>query len=222
MRLRGDPMKQFFEFIPILAFFIAYYFTGRDLLAATGVLIVAQCLLMAGLYLRFRRLERQMQIQFWAVVVLGSLTLALNNATFIQWKPTLVNWVLALGLAISQIFGERNLLERMLGGQLPLPRRAWNTLAWGWSAAFFLAGALNLVVAYGFSEEVWVNYKLFGGFALTALYVVVTVVYLSRAGHLEVEASEAEPSDDPAHPAAELDTALETELELKEAAERAR
>ena len=190
MLFRGDPMKQFFEFIPILAFFVAYYFTGRDLLAATGVLIVAQSLLMAGLYWRFQKLERQMRIQFWAVIVLGSLTLALNNATFIQWKPTLVNWVLALGLALSQIFGERNLLERMLGGQLPLPRRAWNTLAWGWSAAFFLAGALNLVVAYGFSEEFWVNYKLFGGFALTAVYVLVTVVYLSRSGHLEIEGPE--------------------------------
>jgi len=201
MLLRGDPMKQFFEFIPILAFFVAYYFTGRDLLAATGVLIVAQSLLMAGLYWRFQKLERQMQIQFWAVIVLGSLTLALNNATFIQWKPTLVNWVLALGLALSQIFGERNLLERMLGGQLPLPRRAWNTLAWGWSAAFFLAGALNLLVAYGFSEEFWVNYKLFGGFALTAVYVLVTVIYLSRSGHLEIEDPEEDTTSGEPEPA---------------------
>ena len=178
-------MKQFLEFAPILAFFIAYYVSDRNLLAATGVLIVAQSVLIAGLYLYHGKLERPMQIQFWAVIVLGGLTLALNNATFIQWKPTLVNWVLSAGLALSQIFGERNLLERMLGGQMPLPRRAWNHLAWGWSAAFFFAGALNLVVAYQFSEEFWVNYKLFGGFALTFCYVIATVVYLHRAGHLE-------------------------------------
>lgn len=186
-------MKQFLEFAPILAFFIAYYVSDRNLLAATAVLIVAQSILIAGLYLRNGKLERPMQIQFWAVVVLGGLTLALNNATFIQWKPTLVNWVLAAGLALSQIFGERNLLERMLGGQMPLPRRAWNHLAWGWSAAFFFAGALNLVVAYQFSEEFWVNYKLFGGFALTLFYVIVTVVYLHRAGHLEDRLEEEEP-----------------------------
>ncbi len=186
-------MKQFLEFAPILAFFIAYYVSDRDLLAATGVLIVAQSALMAGLYLRHGKLERPMQVQFWAVVVLGSLTLALNNATFIQWKPTLVNWILAAGLALSQIFGERNLLERMLGGQLPLPRRAWNHLAWGWSGAFFFAGALNLVVAYQFSEEFWVNYKLFGGFALTFCYVVATIIYLARAGHLN---DQEEPASD--------------------------
>lgn len=178
-------MKQFLEFAPILAFFIAYYVGERDLLAATGVLIVAQTLLTGGLYLRYGKLERPMQIQFWAVVLLGGLTLALNNALFIQWRPTLVNWILAAGLALSQIFGERNLLERMLGGQLPLPRRAWNHLAWGWSAAFFFAGTLNLVVVLHFSEAFWVNYKLFGGFALTLCYVIATVVYLARAGHLD-------------------------------------
>ncbi len=178
-------MKQFLEFAPILAFFIAYYLTDRDLLGATAVLIVAQVILTAVLFLRYGKLERPMQIQFWAVVLLGGLTLALNNAAFIQWRPTLVNWILAAGLALSQIFGERNLLERMLGGQLPLPRRAWNTLAWGWSAAFFFAGSLNLFVAYSFSEEIWVNYKLFGGFALTLCYVVITLTYLARAGHLD-------------------------------------
>ncbi|MCC5887298.1 MAG: septation protein IspZ [Gammaproteobacteria bacterium] len=178
-------MKQFLEFAPILAFFITYYVGERDLLAATGVLIVAQTVLTAGLYLRYRKLDRPMQIQFWAVVLLGGLTLALNNVAFIQWRPTLVNWILAAGLALSQIFGERNLLERMLGGQLPLPRRAWNHLAWGWCAAFFFAGALNLVVVFQFSEEFWVNYKLFGGFALTLCYVIATVVYLARSGHLD-------------------------------------
>lgn len=177
-------MKQFLEFAPILAFFIAYYAFGRDLLAATAILIVAQIVLTALLYLRLGKLERPMQIQFWAVVLLGGLTLALNNAAFIQWRPTLVNWILAAGLALSQVFGERNLLERMLGGQLPLPRRAWNHLAWGWSAAFFISGSLNLIVAYGFSEEFWVNYKLFGGFALTFIYVAATIIYLARAGHL--------------------------------------
>lgn len=186
-------MKQFLEFAPILAFFITYYVGERDLLAATAVLIVAQTVLSAALYLRFGKLDRPMQIQTGAVLILGGLTLALNNVAFIQWRPTLVNWILAAGLALSQIFGERNLLERMLGGQLPLPRRAWNHLAWGWTAAFFFAGALNLLVVFQFSEEFWVNYKLFGGFALTFCYVIATIVYLARAGHLD-DKEELEPA----------------------------
>jgi intracellular septation protein len=180
-------MKQFLDFIPIVVFFVAYYASGRDLLMATAVLIGAQTLQMGILYALHRRLDRQMKIQFWIVLVLGGLTLAFNNGTFIQWKPTLVNWLLACGLAGSQFLGERNLIERMLGEQMPLPRHVWRTLAWGWTFAFFLAGALNLVVAYNFSEEFWVNYKLFGGLGLTFLYVIITVVYLARSGHLEEE-----------------------------------
>ena len=182
-------MKQFLDFIPIVVFFVAYYASGRDLLMATAVLIGAQTLQMGIVYSLHRRLDRQMKMQFWIVLVLGGLTLAFNNGTFIQWKPTLVNWLLACGLAGSQFFGERNLIERMLGEQMPMPRHVWRTLAWGWTFAFFLAGALNLVVAYNFSEEFWVNYKLFGGLGLTFFYVIITVTYLSRSGHLEEDSS---------------------------------
>jgi intracellular septation protein len=195
-------MKQFLDFIPIVVFFVAYYASGRDLILSTAILIGAQTLQMGVLYALHRRLDRQMKIQFWMVLVLGGLTLAFRNGTFIQWKPTLVNWLFACAVAGSQFIGERNLIERMLGGQLELPPGAWRHLAWGWSFAFFFAGALNLVVAYNFSEEFWVNYKLFGGFGLTFLYVAVTALYLVKAGHLR-EAEQDEVADAPASDAAQ-------------------
>ena len=45
-----------------------------------------------------------------------------------------------------------------------------------------------MVVAYGFSMEVWVSYKLIGGFALTFGYIILTFVYLHRLGLLSVPA----------------------------------
>lgn len=195
-------MKQFLDFLPIAVFFVAYYASGRDLLLATAILIGAQTLQMGVLYALHRRLDRQMKIQFWAVLVLGGLTLAFRDGAFIQWKPTLVNWLFACAMAGSQFLGDRNLLERLLGEQLELPPAAWRHLAWGWSFGFFLAGALNLLVAWNFSEEFWVNYKLFGGFGLTFLYVLVTVVYLVRAGHVRDDEDEA-PQD--GRPAARTD-----------------
>jgi intracellular septation protein len=180
----GRPMRQFLDFLPIIVFFVAYYVTDRDLLLATAILIGAQTVQMGVLYALHRQLDKQMKMQFWVVLVLGGLTLALNDATFIQWKPTLVNWLLACAVGGSQFLGERNLIERVLGHQLELPRPVWRTLGWGWAFAFFLAGALNLVVAYNFSEAFWVNYKLFGGLGLTLLYTIVTIVYLVRGGWL--------------------------------------
>lgn len=188
-------MRQLLDFIPIAVFFVAYYASGRDILLATAILIGAQTLQMGIVYALHRKLDRQLKIQFWVVLVLGGLTLAFHDATFIQWKPTLVNWLLACAVAGSLFFGERSLLERMLGEQLDLPPHAWRHLAWGWSFGFFLAGALNLVVAYNFSEEFWVNYKLFGGFGLTLTYAVITVLYLARNGHLKDPEEAQAPAD---------------------------
>ncbi len=57
----------------------------------------------------------------------------------------------------------------------------------GWlvlQAVDTLAGALNLIVAYNFSMEFWVSYKLIGGFALTFIYVMITMIYLAKKGFL--------------------------------------
>ena len=61
----------------------------------------------------------------------------------------------------------------------------WSRLNFGWAGGFFLAGALNLVVAYNFSMEFWVSYKLIGGFALTFAYVAITLIYLNKLGYLD-------------------------------------
>ena len=81
--------------------------------------------------------------------------------------------------------GRTNLMKQLLGKQLSLVDEVWTRLNFGWAFGFFLAGVLNLVVAYNFSMEFWVTYKLVGGFALTFLYIVITMVYLSRTGMLE-------------------------------------
>ena len=38
---------------------------------------------------------------------------------------------------------------------------------------------------FNFSEAFWVSYKLFGGFGLTLLYMVLMFIYLGRKGYLK-------------------------------------
>jgi intracellular septation protein len=76
-------------------------------------------------------------------------------------------------------------MQHMLGKQLTLVEGVWVRLNFGWAGGFFFAGALNLVVAYNFSMEFWVSYKLIGGFALTFLYIVITLAYLGSKGYLK-------------------------------------
>ncbi len=179
-------MKQFIELIPVAAF-TGVYFYSRDIYIATMVLMAGTCLLVVYEYGTNRKVEKQTQVVFWVAVVLGAATLFFRNEAFLFWKPTVVNWLFALVLLGSQIVSRENLLKKMLGGQLPLPDHVWRNLSLGWACGFFLAGALNLIVAFQFSLDFWVSYKLFGGFAITLTYMTVTMVYLVKGGYLDEE-----------------------------------
>ncbi|MEX0942508.1 MAG: inner membrane-spanning protein YciB [Pseudomonadales bacterium] len=189
-------MKQFIEFVPV-ALFVAVFFYTRDIYIATAVLMAGICLQVAYEYITTRRVERKTQVIFWVAILFGAATLLFRNELFVQWKPTVVNWFFALGLLAGQFFGRENLLKKMLGEQLSLPGHAWRNLNLGWALGFFLAGVLNLVVAFNFSLEFWVSYKLVGGIAITMLYMIVTMIYLVKGGFLSEEAIARNSQTDP-------------------------
>ena len=178
-------MQQLANFLPILVFVGVFF--AADIYWATGALMAAVTMQVGAYKLIGRPIDRELKLTFWASVLFGGLTLLLRDETFIQWKPTVINWLLSASLIGGHFMG-KNLLEKLLGGQLKLPPPVWAQLNFGWAAGFFLAGALNLVVAYGFSMEVWVSYKLIGGLALTLGYVILTFVHLHRLGLLPVQA----------------------------------
>ena len=184
-------MKQFAEFLPI-AIFAGVYFYTKDIFISTAVLMGAMLIQVAVEYATTRKVGRQTWFLFGSVVVLGALTLAFRDQTFIQWKPTLVNWAFCVALLGSYFVMKVNLLKKMLGEQIKLPEPVWRNLAFGWSGGFFIAGALNLVVAFNFDMDFWVSYKLVGGFALTLIYIVITMVYLVKGGHIQDDDTKAE------------------------------
>lgn len=187
-------MNQLIDLLPIVIF-VAVFFAS-DIYYATGALMLAVTL-QVGILLALRRpLSRELKLTFWASILFGALTLLFRNELFIQWKPTIVNWLLAASLVGSHFIGKRNLLQQLLGKQLSLVDEVWVRLNFGWACGFFLAGVLNLVVAYNFSMEFWVSYKLFGGFALTLLYVIITMVYLARKGFLDEDRTAPVPVDE--------------------------
>jgi len=177
-------MRQFIEFIPVVLMAIVYFAT-RDIYISTAVLMVGVTVHIGFEYLRHRTIGRRAQVVFWAAIVFGGATLAFRNEEFIQWKPTVINWLLAGVLVGSQMLGRDNLLKQLLGDYFTLPDHVWRTLDLGWACGFFIAGVLNLVVAYSFSLDVWVTYKLVGGFVINIVYATIMMIYLVRGGHIE-------------------------------------
>ena len=196
-------MKQLLEFLPLVFFFGAYQLDGEivtvgnwsytfdGIFSATAVLMVSSSIVWLLASALSRHNERRLMWMAIAVVVFGAATLILRDQRFIQWKPTVFNWVLAAVLLGSQVVGERNLLERLLGSQLSLTRRVWTQLNTLWIGNFVVVGALNLFVAYRYEEAFWVSYKLYSSIGFTLALMLLTILIV--APHLrEQEAVESE------------------------------
>jgi intracellular septation protein len=171
-------MKLLLDFFPIILFFVAFKFAG--IYVATGVAIVATIAQIAWLRHSTGKVEPMQWASLAIIVVFGGATIALQNETFIKWKPTVLYWLMAGTLAAGQLFFRKNLLKSLMGSQLELPEPAWRVTNWSWIAFFAVMGVANLWVAFNFDTNTWVNFKLFGGLGLMALFVVGQALYLGR------------------------------------------
>lgn len=198
-------MKFFFDFFPVLLFFLAYKFFGdmppalitaanqipfvelsqtepkHAILFATLVIILATIVQNLLHYVFYKRFERMHLISLGILLAFGSLTLVLKDSAFIQWKVTVFNWIFALVFIGSTYVGNRKpLVERMMSNAMQVPAPIWTKVNWMWAAFFVFIGVLNLVVAYNFSEDIWVDFKLFGILGLTLVFVIAQAFYLQR------------------------------------------
>jgi len=176
-------MKMLVDLFPVILFFIAYQLF--DIYVATQVAIAAAVLQVAYHKIRYGKVENTQWLTLGLLAVFGGLTLALRDPTFIKWKPTVVNWLFAGAFLFSQIFMRRSLLRRMMDHAVALPDAAWLRLNMAWVTFFFSMGVLNLYVAYNYSEQTWVNFKLFGFLGLTLAFMLAQGFYLAR--HMETE-----------------------------------
>jgi intracellular septation protein len=172
-------MAQFFELIPLLGFFIAYKM--YDIYMAVVALMVLMALGLIVHRAQKKTITNMQWVSFILVVIFGGITLAFRNEIFIKWKPTVLNWSFGLAFLISHFVGKKNLTERIMSAaKIDAPKKIWDRLNISWVIFFMLSGALNIFVAYQFSTDVWVNFKLFGLFGLTLLFAVGQAVYLKN------------------------------------------
>ena len=174
-------MKFLFDLFPVLLFFVA--FKLFDIYVATAVAIAATFAQIGWLKWKRRKVDTMMWVTLGIIVVFGGATLALHDATFIKWKPTVLYWLFGLVIAGAQLLFRKNLIRAMLAEQVRLPDVVWTRLNWSWAAFFAFMGAANLYVAFNFSTDAWVNFKLFGGMGLMLLFVVLQAMFLAR--HIE-------------------------------------
>ncbi|MCG6200307.1 septation protein A [Psychromonas antarctica] len=171
-------MKQFFEFIPLVIFFAIYKMV--DIYAATASLIVTTGLMLAYNYFKHGKVEKMHLITFLMVSVFGGLTLILHDDLFIKWKVTAVYALFSIALLVSQFFFKKPIIKQMLGKELILPDNVWNNLNVAWAILFAALGILNIYVAFNLSQDVWVNFKVFGLLGVTLVFTALSGLYLYK------------------------------------------
>jgi intracellular septation protein len=194
-------MQALLEFAPLIAFFVAYRVSG--LYAATAVLMIAMAILLIVDYVRLRRIPAMHALSAVLVFLFGTATLVLHDLRFIQWKPTVFFWLAALAFLGSQWIGKQTLTQRLLSAALGaeasgeqerrVAESTWKRLNLLWVVFYALLGALNLFVAFNFSEHVWVPFKVIGLPIINLLFVGAQVTWLVRRG----SAGTGEPSPQP-------------------------
>ncbi|ASQ45661.1 septation protein A [Legionella clemsonensis] len=184
-------MKLLFDFFPILLFFISYKLFG--IYNATAVAMAASLFQVIFHRVKHQRYEKIHLISLAIIFILGGATLFFHNPWFIKWKPTGIYWLTSLVFLLSPFVGKKPLIQKMMDGNIKLPTKIWYRLNYAWALFFVLMGSVNLYVAYFYSTDVWVNFKLFGGAGFTLLFVFLQAIYLTR--HL-IEKEIEQPSND--------------------------
>ena len=196
-------MKLLFDLFPVILFFATFKYYGSDpegaaalvgsllgsavldvkqapILLATVVVIVATMAQIAWVHFRHGKVDKMLWVSLALVTVFGGMTLIFQDETFIKWKPTILYWVFAASMIFAALVLKKNPIKAMLGEQLTLPDPVWNKVNLSWTAFFAFMGALNLIVAFNFSTDTWVDFKLFGGMGLMLLFVLGQGLMLSK------------------------------------------
>ncbi len=171
-------MKFLFDIFPVILFFIAYKFS--DIYIATLVVIGATIFQVIYSKLIHKRVDKLLIFNAVLISILGGTTLWLHDENFIKWKPTILYWLLSAVLLFFQFFNKKNLIKNLLGQQIQLNEKTWNQI--NMTSVLFFAGLgiLNLYIAFSFSTNAWVNFKLFGITGLIICYAAFIGVLASR------------------------------------------
>ena len=173
-------IKFFADFGPLLIFFIIYKKSGNDLAVSIVPLIVATLVSVIAIYLIEKKIPYVPLVGAIIISLFGGLTLYFSNPIFIYLKPTIVNIIFAALLLMGKKFFNKNFLQMMLKQAIQMNEDGWNKLNTRWGFFFIFLAILNEMVWRTQSEEIWVNFKVWGIIPLTFLFTLGQVPLINK------------------------------------------
>ena len=171
-------MKLLFDLFPVILFFVTFKFAG--IYAATSAAIAATVVQIVWTKWKHGKVETMLWVSFGIITVMGGATLLLHDESFIKWKPTILYWAFAAALLFSNLLFRKNLIKALLQEKIALPNHVWRNLNLAWSMFFTVLGCINLYVAFNYTTDQWVNFKLFGATGLMFAFILAQSFFLAK------------------------------------------
>jgi intracellular septation protein len=171
-------MKFLFDLLPVILFFVG--FKLYDIFTATAIAIAVTLAMIVYSKIRHGKIEKMLLINGAVISVLGGITLLLHDKTYIMWKPTVLYWLLAAFLLVSNLFFNKNFIKQMMNKMFNAPKPIWDKLNLAWVIFLVALGVLNLYVAFNYTENAWVNFKLFGATGILFIFIIAQTFALKK------------------------------------------
>ena len=167
---RGEQLAATF---PILKEF------GGPLFIATGLFMAAMAISLAVSWAITRSLPIMPLVTGAVVLVFGSLTLWLQDETFIKMKPTIVNGLFAAVLLGGLLFG-KSLLGYVFDQAFKLDAEGWRKMTLRWGLFFIFLAVINEVVWRNFSTDFWVAFKVWATMPITIVFMLTQIPLIKQ------------------------------------------
>ncbi|NEY90615.1 inner membrane-spanning protein YciB [Tabrizicola oligotrophica] len=165
-------LKMALELGPIILFFAGFsrmkdqtfHIAGNEysgFIVMTGVFIALIIATTGLLWALTGKLSRMQLMTLILVVVMGGLSVWLNDERFIKMKPTLLYLAFG-GILGAGLLQGKSYLSSVMEEALPMQPEGWMILTRRLTAFFFALAVANEAVWRLMSTEAWVNFKTFG------------------------------------------------------------
>jgi len=175
-------MQLFYEIFPVFLFFLAFKFYGIYVATVVGIVTTFFQVIITRVWMR--KWDKKQLITLGIFIIFGGMTLYFHDPIFVKWKPTILFWLFAITLLITQFFTQKPLMQRMMESMLQdkgqIPGLIWKRLNLIWAFFFTLLGGVNLYIAYFYNDAIWVNFKFYGVTLALFIFSIVQALYLSR------------------------------------------
>jgi intracellular septation protein len=175
-------IKLLLEFGPIIVFFATYKYS--NIFFATFLMVAVTTISLIISYLIDKKISLPLLISGVILLISGGITLISGDSRFIKMKPTIVYIMFTCILCFAAL-RKKPILKQLLGAIVDMKDEYWITLSKRFAFYFFIMAVTNELVWRNYSEEFWVNFKVFGAVPITAIFMATQIPFIKKNSHIK-------------------------------------